>query len=54
MAEKFTGIISEINEEKGYIKAFIQGEYKYYNFQFEEKQASDLLTANTLEALLTV
>jgi hypothetical protein len=48
LSQKFTGIISEINLDKGYIKAYINGEYKYYNFKFEEKSSSDILTANSL------
>ena len=46
--EKLIGIISEINTSKGYIKIFANNEYKYYNFKFEEKQAKDILTLNTL------
>lgn len=48
LAQKISGIISEVNPEKGYIKAYINNEYKYYNFKFEEKDSADLLTANTL------
>lgn len=48
LADKITGVISEINTEKGFIKAYTDGEYKYYNFKFEEKKVSDLLTQNTL------
>lgn len=48
LARKITGIFEEINTEKGYIKAYIDGNYKYYNFKFEEKSSSDLLTANTI------
>lgn len=48
LAQKIVGIISEVNTEKGYIKAYVDNEYKYYNFKFEEKKASDLLTSNTL------
>ena len=48
LGQKITGIISEINTEKGYIKAYVNNEYKYYNFKFEEKSASDLLIANSL------
>lgn len=48
LSQKISGIISEINTEKGYIKAYTNNEYKYYNFKFEEKSSSDLLTANTL------
>lgn len=45
---KLTGILNELNEEKGYIKIRVSDEYKYYNFKFEEKQAQDLFTSNTL------
>lgn len=48
LGQKISGIISEVNTEKGYIKAYINNEYKYYNFKFEEKKSSDLLTQNTL------
>ena len=40
---KLTGIISEINETKGYIKIRIGDENKYYNFKFEEKNNTELL-----------
>lgn len=45
---KLTGIVNQINEEKGYIKIRAGEEYKYYNFKFEEKNASDILASNTL------
>ena len=45
---KLTGIISEINTEKEYIRLRNQEDYKYYNFKFEEKKSSDILTTNTL------
>lgn len=45
---KLTGILNELNEEKGYIKIRVSDEYKYYNFKFEEKQAKDVFTSNTL------
>ena len=48
LSQKIAGIISEVNIEKGYIKAYVNNEYKYYNFKFEEKNAYDLLTANSL------
>lgn len=48
LAEKASGIISEINTSKGFIKVYTNGEYKYFNFKFEEKQSQDLLTQCTL------
>ena len=48
LSQKVIGIISEVNLEKGYIKAYVNNEYKYYNFKFEEKNASDLLITNSL------
>lgn len=48
LRQKIVGIISEINTENGYIKAYVDNEYKYYNFKFEEKNASDLLSGNNL------
>lgn len=44
---KLTGILSEVNTEKGYMKLRIDDEYKYYNFKFEEKSNKDVLS-NTL------
>ncbi len=41
-------IISEINEEKGYIRVRLNDEYKYYNFNLEEKKAQDVLPTRTL------
>lgn len=46
--KKLDGIISDINEKNGYFKAYVNGEYKYYNFNFEEKLAKEVLTENTL------
>lgn len=48
LSEKISGIVSEINQEKGYIKIYTNNEYKYYNFKFEEKKSSDILTSNNL------
>lgn len=45
---KLSGIVSEINTDKGYIKVRIDSEYKYYNFKFEEKKNTEILTNNTL------
>ena len=46
--EKISGNISEIDTTKGYIRIYTNEEYKYYNFKFEEKAASQLLTTNKL------
>lgn len=45
---KLSGIVSEINISKGYMKIRIDSEYKYYNFKFEEKKNTEILTTNTL------
>lgn len=45
---KITGIISNINLEEGFMKVRVDNEYKYYNFKFEEKKNTDLLSNNTL------
>ena len=45
---KVSGILSELNTESGYMKIRVDGEYKYYNFRFEEKTNRELLTGNTL------
>lgn len=41
-------IISDVDNEKGYVRVRKNDQYKYYNFKFEEKNAQDILTANTL------
>lgn len=41
-------IISEVNTEKGYIRVRTDSDYKYYNFQFEEKKAQEVMPTNTL------
>jgi len=48
LALKLTGIISEINIDKGYIRVYADNNYKYYNFKLEEKKSSDILTSNTI------
>lgn len=45
---KISGIISEINTDKGYIKIYSENEYKYYNFKFEKKDNTEFLTQSTL------
>lgn len=48
LEEILTGIVTEVNIPKGYVRIRTNGEYKYYNFKFEEKTAQSLLTNNTL------
>lgn len=48
LTQKLSGIVSEINITKGHIKMYIGSEYKYYNFKFEEKQNTEILSQNTL------
>lgn len=48
LAQKLTGIVAEINIEKGYIKMYTGSEYEYYNFKFEEKNNTEMLSHNTL------
>lgn len=45
---KLTGMLIELNENKGYLKLRINDEYKYYNFKFEEKQEIDFFSNRTL------
>ena len=45
---KATGILSELNESKGYFKLRVDDGYKYYNFKFEEKKESDIFSTRTL------
>lgn len=45
---KLTGIVTEINTNKGYIKVRQNNEEKYYNFRFEEKQEKDINSTHTL------
>ncbi len=46
--EKVTGIVTEVNESKGYFRLYTEDGYKYYNFKFEEKPSSNILTSNTI------
>ena len=47
-AVRQTGILMDIDDEKGYL-ALKQGEEeKYYNFKFEEKNITEIKTTNTL------
>ena len=45
---KVTGILSELNTDKGFIKIKTDDGYKYYNFKFEEKSIADIFTSNTM------
>lgn len=46
--KKLEGVISDINPQKGYFRIYIENEYKYYNFKFEEKKSQEVLTENEL------
>ena len=43
-----TGMLIEINTESGYFELRQDDKYKYYNFRFEEKDKTEILTNNTL------
>lgn len=43
-----TGILLDLDDEKGYIKLREGEETKYYNFKFEERKESDIFISNTL------
>ena len=45
---KLEGILTDIDNEKGYIELKQEEEYKYYNFKFEEQKEEDIFTNNTL------
>lgn len=45
---KATGILSEINTEKKYIKIRVDNEYKYYSFDGKEKSNTEVLKENTI------
>ncbi|MDO5557106.1 MAG: WG repeat-containing protein [Clostridia bacterium] len=45
---KLSGIVCEVEENKGYIKMREDGEYKYYNFRFEQTESNKFLIENTL------
>ena len=48
LENKITGILLELNENKGYIRIRVDDNYKYYNFKFEEKKESDIFPNKTL------
>lgn len=41
-------IISDLNLDEVYMRVRVNGEYKYYNFNFEEKTNIEMLKSNTL------
>ena len=43
-----SGILTDLDVEKGYIELKQGEEYKYYNFKFEEKNVTEIKTSNTL------
>ena len=45
---KLTGILIDLDDEKGYIELRQDDQYKYYNFRFEEQNQADIFTNNTL------
>lgn len=45
---KQTGILIDLDDEKGYMELRQNNENKYYNFKFEEKNEADIFTSNTL------
>ena len=45
---KLTGMVTDLDDEKGYIEIRQDNEYKYYNFRFEEENEADIFTSNTL------
>ena len=45
---KLSGILVDMNDEKGYIKIRQENEYKYYNYKFAEESEQDINSNNTL------
>ena len=45
---KQTGILVDLDTDKGYIELRQNNENKYYNFKFEEKNVAEIFTSNTL------
>lgn len=43
-----SGILVDLDDEKGYLELKQGEEYKYYNFKFEEKNITEIYTSNTL------
>ncbi len=45
---KVTGMLIELNVDKGFLKLKVDDNYKYYNFKFEEKHEKDIFPNRTL------
>lgn len=45
---KVKGIITQINDDKNYIRVRENDEYKYYNFKLEQKESKEILATNTI------
>lgn len=45
---KVEGIITQINNDKNYIRVRVADDYKYYNFKLEEKENTEMLATNTI------
>ena len=48
LEKKLQGIFLNIDVEKGYLKVRVGDDIRYYNFRFEEKKDTEILTSNTL------
>ena len=46
--KKLTGMINQVDTQKGYMRVRVGEEYQYYNFKFEEKTQQELFPQNTL------
>ncbi len=46
--DKLIGIISKVDAENGYLKIRVNGEYKLYDFKFEEKTNTEVFANNTI------
>ncbi len=43
-----TGVITEINQDKNYIRVRENDQYTYYNFKLEKKENTEILATNTI------
>ena len=48
LEEKLTGIVSDINVEKGYLRIYQEEDYTYYNLQLEPVEAQNVLSSANL------